>query len=283
MKQFIKLSVLSLIFTLLVFGGSKKNGRYIINEDDFQSSGGLQRFKAMDTLMTDAVHMMKSAHNTATWSACSVNVVSTDTIENVTVIDAGAGGVSVDTLTGVKQIVSGAGGVDLDTLTGVDKMTAINVDLDTLLFAPNEQGRSEYGILKTSKVTIGHPGETTTDLAFTSAANTTEQTLACDTIPAYARILDVWIVTTEAVAGITTSFTVDIGDGAGTDEWATATDIKAANAGIGSDANEALLLMPITTATVIFVNATPAAENWDAMTGGEFSLYVTYLDYGSIK
>jgi len=149
--------------------------------------------------------------------------------------------------------------------------------------ASNPNKASAWGILRTSIVTIGHVGETTTDWAFATAANTTEQTIGADTIPAYARILDVCIITTQAVAGITTSFTVDIGDGAGTDEFAAATDIKAVNALIGGDASEAILLMPIATETVIYVNATPSAENWAAMSAGEFSLITTYLDYGAIK
>ena len=165
----------------------------------------------------------------------------------------------------------------LDTLRSVDR-----IDLDAAI-SSNPNYASMYNILKTSVVTLGHVGETTTDYAFTTAANTTEQSLGVDTVPAYGRILDVTIITTEAVAGITTTFTVDIGDGNGTDEFAAATDIKAVNALIGGDASEAILLMPIATETAIIVNATPDAQNWSEMSGGEFSIITTYLDYGAIK
>ena len=141
----------------------------------------------------------------------------------------------------------------------------------------------ELGILRTSVVTIGHVGETTTDFAFATAANTTEQTLATDTIPAWARIIDVCLVTTEAVVGITTTFNCDIGDGAGTDEYGAVTDMKAANAVIAGDASEAVLVMPISSATIIYVNATPDAQNWSVMSAGEFTLITTYLDYGAVR
>ena len=180
--------------------------------------------------------------------------------------------------------LSPSGNVDVtaDTLS-TSVTTASTVDTDTLKYAANKSGRSLYSLIKSSMVTIGHPGEATTDFAYTSEANSNEQTLGTDTIPAFARIIDVILTTTEAVAGITTDFTIDVGDGAGTDEYCTATDMKGDNAIIAGDASEAMLVMPIATTTIIYVNANPNAEDWDAMTAGEFTLITTYIDYGEIK
>ncbi len=176
----------------------------------------------------------------------------------------------------------------IDTVTGntrflgspvVDK----SLTTDTLKFTNNVRGRALQGLVRSSIVTIGHPGETGTDIAFDSAANTTEQSLGADTIPANARILECVMFTTEAVAGITTSFAVDIGDGAGTDEYATSADVKAANAILSSAVGGTPYVAPSSSAVIIFVNGTPDAENWDAMTAGEFTLITTYVDYGSVK
>lgn len=256
MLKKIKVSAVFLICLLAInsFGLQKINGRNVPGQIDFQDLGAA-RFMFQESLNVELVNILPTARNTATWQGLSVSTLASDTLSGTPIF------------TGAPVFNSG--------------VTAFQTD--TLKHANNVRSRPTYGILRTSKITIGHPGETTTDIAFASAANTAEQSLGADTIPAYARIVDVTIITTEAVAGITTSFTIDVGDGAGTDEFATATDIKAANALIGGDASEAILLQSITAATVVFVNATPAAENWSAMTGGEFTLLTTYYDYGSIK
>jgi len=167
-----------------------------------------------------------------------------------------------------------------------DSINKANIaGVETLEFESNAScsKASAWGILRTSIVTIGHVGETTTDWAFTTAANTTQQAIGADTIPAYARILDVCIITTQAVAGITTSFTVRVGTSDNSDIYGVNTDMKAVNALIGGDASEAILEMPSSSVVVIHVSATPSTENWSAMSAGEFSLITTYLDYGAIK
>ncbi len=167
--------------------------------------------------------------------------------------------------------------VDKDTLEGVQQ-----IELDASV-GSNPGNASMYSCIKTSVVTIGHPGEATTDYAWTSAANSNEQSLGVDTVPVNARIIDVTMVCTEAVAGVTTDFTIDCGDGNGTDEFFTATDLKGAGAIIGGDASEAILLPALTTEIAIIVNANPNAEDWDAMTGGEFSVITTYIDIAAVK
>ena len=250
------------LLALSVQGGRTVNSRKITIANDFLSEGAGPRYANQESLNVELANILSTTKDR---DAIDVDMVIGDSISTVT------------------SIVSGAGGVDIDTIINLDSLGAGIVNLDTLEYADNGNGHPEQGILKTSVVTIGHVGATNTDFAFVTAANTTEQTLATDTIPAYARILDVMIITTEAVVGITTSFTVDIGDAAGDAEFATATDIKALNAMIGCVAAGAIVLAPITSATTIFVNGTPANENWSLMTAGEFTLITTYLDYGALR
>lgn len=167
--------------------------------------------------------------------------------------------------------------IDIDTVKGVQFFV-----LDASV-GSNSGLADYYNILKTSVVTIGHPGETSTDWAFTSAANATEQAIGADSIPAYARIVDVMIITTQAVVGITTAFAIELGNADSDDRWGTSTDLKAVNALIGGDTKEAILDMPSASVVVIHVSADPDAENWSAMSAGEFTLITTYYDYGAIK
>ena len=293
MSSYKKLWIGFCVILFVLFAGlsMRKQGiRTYPTVDDFSAEGGGQRYAKAESLYIELVSILPVARRvSSTWRACSLGILWTDTIES---------NPYCDSLNGLVSLVSGAGGVDLDTIKECDKITGApdidtlascmlatieNGDIDTLRYANNGNGNPEHGILKTSIVTIGHVGETTTDFAFATAANTTEQTLATDTIPAWARIVDVCLITTEAVAGITTSFSCDVGDGAGTDEYADATDMKALNAVIASPISESMLVMPISSATTIYVNGTPAAENWSAMSAGEFTLITTYLDYGSLR
>ena len=68
-----------------------------------------------------------------------------------------------------------ANALDIDTLKDI-KEIALDESIGS-----NPNYSSLYNAIKTSVVTIGHPGETTTDYAFTSAGNTTEQSLGVDT------------------------------------------------------------------------------------------------------
>lgn len=257
------ISFVVILMSLSMMAIKKVNNRNITTASEFTAWGAGPKFAYIESTSVELAYMLpKARRNSATWSACSVNTLWSDTINAFLLNGKLTGGTN-----------------EIETFL----IDANNVDADTIRFANNGNGNPEHSLLKTSIVTIGHVGETTTDFAFTTAANTTEQTLGTDTIPAWARILDVCLITTEAVAGITTSFNCDVGDGAGTDEYGSVTDMKALNAVIAGDNSEALLVQPIATATVIYVNATPAAENWSAMSGGEFTLITTYLDYGSVR
>ena len=65
----------------------------------------------------------------------------------------------------------------------------------------NYGDRSRYAypteVYVTESITVGHPGSNTTDYAYTSAANTTDQHLDLGAIiPAFARVLDVSVICT---------------------------------------------------------------------------------------
>jgi hypothetical protein len=257
-------SFIVIIFALFIGLGMKKvNGRFVPTVSDFSSEGGGPRYSMQESLNVELANILGSTRN---GDQLDVGRIYVDTISSAP---------DIDTITGCEVATIAAATITTATVG--------DADVDTLTYAVNGNLHPEHGILKSSVVTIGHVGETTTDFAFVTAANTTEQTLATDTIPAYARILDVVLITTEAVVGITTTFTIDVGDGAGTDEYADATDMKGLNAVIASPISESMLVMPISSATTIYCNATPNAQNWSAMSAGEFTLITTYLDYGSLR
>lgn len=136
-------------------------------------------------------------------------------------------------------------------------------------------------IIRTKAVTVGHPGETTTDYAYTSAANTTEQTLSIGAIvPPYARVLDVTVICTETITSST--WQADVGVSAGGAELLeTAAACDAAAEVLGGDAAGAFNLAVSASAQTVYLNGTPGA-NWSGMLAGEWLVTVTYLDIGSL-
>jgi len=145
-----------------------------------------------------------------------------------------------------------------------------------------------FQITRTVEITIGHPGETTTDLAFTSAANTTEQTLDVNslfTIPAWGRVLSVEVICTEDVnssAGAC-NFSTDAGHSSGGAEWvASAVDVNTANAVATSAAAGAPYIAPSSSTRHVYINSTPG-QNWSTIDAGEWVLFVTYIDLNVIK
>lgn len=139
-----------------------------------------------------------------------------------------------------------------------------------------------YNLLVSSKVTIGHVGETGTDFAYATGADHVEQTLGTDTIPPFAQVVSVVLICTEALAG-QTNITIDIGDGAGTDEFATAAIVDDDNEILISDVAGWPEVAPSASEIIIYVNGDPDDNTWADQTAGEWTLITTYLDYGSIE
>ena len=147
------------------------------------------------------------------------------------------------------------------------------------------EGSSLYNACKTARVTIGYVGSSGYTYSFTTAANTTPQSIDCGAIiPANARILDVSVINTQACvfSGGATTFTGSLGlVSSGTLIMNTTTLYALASAG-GSTIATAPLTVISSSAQHIFFTATPGA-NWSTMTAGSFSLLVTYVNLDAIK
>jgi len=154
----------------------------------------------------------------------------------------------------------------------------------------NYGDRSRYAyppeVYETKAITVGHPGSNTTDFAYTSAANTTDQHLDLGAIiPAFARVLDVSVICTEAVVSSPTGGTVDLdcGETADAADYFASANCDAANDSIGGAAGGSMFLAITSSTQSVFLNASPGVKDWDEMTAGEWTVIVTYLDLAVVK
>jgi len=135
-------------------------------------------------------------------------------------------------------------------------------------------------MIRTIVKTIGHPGEATTDYAFTSVANSTAQNLEIeDIIPANARVLDVVLITTQAWDD-----GIDMAGGnasAGTRYFTAGAMETAGN--IRQPATGGCFNVAISAAiTSVWIQGNPDMD-WGDITTGECSLIVTYIDNDPLK
>ena len=136
-----------------------------------------------------------------------------------------------------------------------------------------------YKAVKTVKKTIGNRTVTGTDFVFVTAANTTEQIIDLGAIiPAYARILDVIVVTNAAFTNLG-ALSTDIGTTSGGGELIGAANNTALNALLQPAVGAGFTLVAISgSAGHVYVNVTPT-NNWNSATPvGKMSVYVTYID-----
>lgn len=136
-------------------------------------------------------------------------------------------------------------------------------------------------ILRTRIITVGHPGETGTDFAFTSASNTSEQILDLGPlIPPYARVIDVTIICTQTVTASTMTF--DAGHSSGGAEWIeSSTAVDAIGETVSMTAAGAFNVAISSSLRDVYLNGTPGA-NWENYLAGEWFVIITYLDIGSL-
>jgi hypothetical protein len=141
-------------------------------------------------------------------------------------------------------------------------------------------GGVPFSNIKTVKKTIGYPGSValgTADFQWTSAANTTAQNIDLGSIvPAFARVLDVKLVT-EATHTGAVSLAITAGSASAGSEFVatganyTLNDVRAcAHAAALNNA-------PAAAASKVWIGGTPGA-NWSLMTAGRLAIYVTYIE-----
>lgn len=146
----------------------------------------------------------------------------------------------------------------------------------------------DNGVVKTIKVTIGVPGATGVNQNFTSAANKTEQGLqltGTTLLPAFCKLVGILIVCTvdfTGSAGDETGFSCKIGTSSGGTQIANGVNVDDIN-----DLNSKYfiadtLLPPVSTATSIYISATPTVNNWNEFSAGKITCWVTYIDNNAI-
>ena len=143
-------------------------------------------------------------------------------------------------------------------------------------------GSSSYLAIKTKRVTIGHVAGGA-NYNWATAANTTEQVLTiADVIPAFAKLVDVQLITTEAVTPAITTFVVEIGTSSSGNQIAASATCFAVNTIIESAVAGAPLLATSASAASLYLAGTPGA-NWAGMVAGHWTLLVTYIDSANLR
>lgn len=172
-------------------------------------------------------------------------------------------------------IGNGYGGiVPVSTVTGTQLINNYSIFYKAML---NGRDFSINGLATVKKI-IGGVGVADCDFNFVTAANTTEQVITLGAIvPAGARIVSVSTYTTAVFTGATT-LVAEIGTASSGADFIASASIYAANAITATAAGGVFIAAPFSTATTVYVSATPGA-NWSSVTAGKVTVYVTYIPY----
>lgn len=141
-----------------------------------------------------------------------------------------------------------------------------------------------WGREKTVKYTIGRVGIAGKDFNFAAAADHVQQNLDLGAIiPAKCKVVDIQVVCTEAVVGVT-DFTVVVGNASAGGQFIAALSCNALNEVVGWILGT--LLIPVVVdwaaATHIWIGGDPTDNTWNLMTAGAWSVYITYRDFSSL-
>ncbi len=141
--------------------------------------------------------------------------------------------------------------------------------------APQVDGTSL--VMKTKKITIGHPGQTGVDFAWTTAANHNAQNLDLGhVVPAKARVLDVVVECTETPTG-SPEFLITVGNASAGNQFIVQTSCNAANEIIAGAAGGSPFASIDAAASHVWVQGDPDA-NWDTLAAGAWTVLVVYND-----
>jgi hypothetical protein len=146
----------------------------------------------------------------------------------------------------------------------------------------NESSRVDLvGEIHTVKRSIGHPGHTTSDFTFTSINNSDAQEFDFGhVIPAGAKVLNIQIICTQALAGSGAHEILFRAGNATTGQQFLA-DISCDEdyevAGTVTATVEAVAMNYVID-THVWIGANPDA-NWDTYTAGKWDVLITYIDY----
>jgi len=146
------------------------------------------------------------------------------------------------------------------------------------------------GLVKVKKITIGYPGNGTTDISFSSAADHTAQNEDVGAvIPANAIVLGVAVRCYQAVSDTSGTFDhmlIKVGNASDGDQFCTSTDLKVLNSVIGPASAGSPFEAISKNDQNVWVQGFPtptAAETWSTMNGGKWELWIVYVDLNAIK
>jgi len=147
-------------------------------------------------------------------------------------------------------------------------------------YHPEETTTTSTVLVKSVKVTIGYPGATGVDYAYTSAGDTTEQELEIvGVIPSMCKLIG---LIARCTSNCNLALNTDVGSAGGLGDILTAANCDDLNDLLYTN-NSAFDEFPVDMdVQSIFINSTPDA-NWDTMTSGLWELYITYIDNSLIE
>jgi hypothetical protein len=137
----------------------------------------------------------------------------------------------------------------------------------------NELHDGQY--VKCVKKTIGYYLRDV-DFKLAPATNQNEQVFTVCTIPARCRVLDVYIINDIQFTGAV-SLVADVGSASGGDQYIASATIYATGAILAMATGAQYVNAPTAAVGYVYVNITPGA-NWNLITNGQVSVYVTYVD-----
>ena len=137
--------------------------------------------------------------------------------------------------------------------------------------------RTNWGTVKTRRVTIGGVGVAGCDFNFVTALNQNEQPIDLgEMFPAKSVPLHVFLHTDAVFTGAIT-MVADVGLTTGSAEFIASATIYATAVILAPAAGGVPYVPPLAVHQHVWVNATPGA-NWNLVTAGVVSVYVTYID-----
>lgn len=134
-----------------------------------------------------------------------------------------------------------------------------------------------FSCVKTVKKTIGAYGLTCCDFNFANPANMTAQNIDLGAIiPANARVLEVRIVNKATFTG-GVSLAVTAGNVSAGAQFLASVQAFTLNTVVGTLLALLWTVLPVNTASNVFIGATPGA-NWSLITDGKLEVNVTYIE-----
>lgn len=178
------------------------------------------------------------------------------------------------------RIIIGSDGTN-DFIDGDASEETLHLDVEELTSQTSDDNTG-FHLTKTVYKTIGYPGHSSTDYTWTANGNTSQQVITLtDIVPAYAKVLDVVMITTTncRYGGNTDDTFVAEGgtSSSGSQLWSDADLDDVGDIGeVGT--GSAYEIATSSSSASLYISGTPGLD-WDGMISGDWVVAVTYTDY----